>query len=202
MKKKIVFALLIVVIILIIVILIQSCGHEEATYLFPKEATVTYEELISAPYVTENSWNYVDLWTIQCNGNYLDPTLSENDIHDEIAVSLADVLNNEALHAYLPEENLKKHNAHIKDLLDVSIEEIPLYIQIAAGTSSSLQIQEGDIKPTVITIYSFDSERCYLTIGYRREPEPKTEKYIYYTDDSTVVKALFTYANTIIQNHA
>lgn len=200
MKKKIVIALSIVIILLIIVAMIQSCDHEEAAYLFPKEATVTYEALISAPYVTENSWDYADLWTIQCNGNYLDPTLSENDIHDEIAVGLADVLNNEALHAYLPEENLKKHNAHVNDLLNVNIEEIPLYIQIAAG--SSLQIQEGDIKPTVITIYSFDSERCYLTIGYRIEPEPKTEKYIYYTDDSTVVNALFTYADTIIQNHA
>lgn len=200
MKKKIVIALSIVIILLIIVTMIQSCDHEEAAYLFPEEATVTYEALISAPYVTENSWDYADLWTIQCNGNYLDPTLSENDIHDEIAVGLADVLNNEALHAYLPEENLKKHNAHVNDLLNVNIEEIPLYIQIAAG--SSLQIQEGDIKPTVITIYSFDSERCYLTIGYRIEPEPKTEKYIYYTDDSTVVNALFTYAETIIQNHA
>ena len=197
-KKKVICVISILLCILLLVVLLQQCGHEDSiNFTKPDVSEITYEELLSPPYVVEGVWSFVDLWQLECNGEGIYPENAEENLYIEIAEGLLEVLKGETLYAYLPDVNERAYDKHVKELL-WNHDKIPLYLQISAGTLPPLTCDDYDVKPTLVNLYSFDGERCYLTIGYRNNIEIKGNYYVFYTDDSNLVKELFSFADSMI----
>ena len=196
-KKKILYVAIALFCMVLLVVLLQQCNHEDLTeFVIAEVSEITYDELLSPPYAAEGTWSFVDLWNIECNGNYLDPTLAENNLYIEIADGLREILHGEVLHTYIPQEKIRSYDKHVKELL-WETENRLLFLQIAAGTLSSMGNNEYDLKPTLVRIYAFDDIRCYLTIGYRNDLEINANHYVFYTEDPELVEELFTFAETM-----
>lgn len=197
MKKKIACIFLLLFIIILLLWLVFANDHEDSThFVIPDSSSVTFEELISFPYVTDGVWSFISLKT-RLNGKFV---YSSNINQDSECIQLLDelkeILDQVPLYTYVPEEKVRNYDKHVKDLLWEK-EGKPLYIQIAAGTLAPLKINPGDISPTHVRIYSLDGSRCYLTIGYRKETEIDSTHYVFYTDDPVIVEALFGFAESL-----
>lgn len=178
----------------LLVVVLQQWGHEDlTTFVQPDDSEVTFEELLSAPYVTEGVWEFVDLWQIEVDGVTAEANMENKNLHMGIQQSLRDILRDVPLSSYIPEETVRNYDKHVKALLWETEETPALYLQLAAGRDLTNPIQEGDVSLNLLHLYSFDGIRTYLTVGYRTEPELESPTYVFYTDDPQVSADLFAF---------
>ena len=66
MKKKALYmAIFILALLLLFVVWMHACDHEDLEHYTQTEVSeITFEALISAPYVKEGVWSFVDMWTL------------------------------------------------------------------------------------------------------------------------------------------
>ena len=200
MKKKALYmAIFILVLLLLFVVWMHACDHEDLEHYTQAEVSeITFEALLCAPYVKEGVWSFVDMWSLICRGDYSDSILGEEDLYEEIAVGLQTVLEGETLHAYAPPVKVRDYDKHIEELLSGYGEDVPLFLQLSAGSLPPLEITEGDVAPTHVRLYCLDEQRCYLTIGYRAEGYLESTHYVFYTEEPAVVENLFRFAQDIL----
>lgn len=195
--KKLFNAVLVLVCVTLIVGLFSGCDHEDTTeFVMAETAEITFEELLSPPYVTPDVWSFIDFWEIKCNGKSLYPANAEKDLYLEIEEGLREILKDATLHAYIPEGKVRNYDKHIKELLWE--QEYSLYLQIAAGIVGSVQVQEDTLVPSHVRLYCLDGSRCYLTIGYHKGTIIKSNHYVFYTDDPALINELFLFAESFL----
>lgn len=198
-KKALHMAIFILALLLLFVVWMRACDHEDLEHYSRAEVSeITFEELISAPYVKEGVWSFVDMWRLYCRGDYSDPILGEEGLYQEIAAGLQTALAGETLYTYVPQEKVRDYDKHIEELLSGYGDDVPLFLQLSAGSLPPLEIAEGDVSPTLVRLYCLDEHRCYLTIGYRAEGDLESTHYVFYTEDPAVVEELFLLAQDIL----
>jgi len=201
MKKKTLVTWIVVILCLVlIVVLLQQCNHDDQTeFALADVSEITFEELLAPPYVTMDEWSFVDMWQLECNGEYSDPIIAEEDLYIEIAEGLRENLKGETLHTYIPEGKVRNYDKHVRELLWEHEGDYPLHLQLSAGILySGVEVGEEDLVPTMVRLYSLDGSRCYLTIGYSKGTIMKRNHYVFYTDDPQVIGKLFDFAEAMI----
>lgn len=181
---------------IVLAMLLFGCDHEDTTeFVMADTSEITFEELLSPPYVTPDVWSFVNSWHLECNGESLDPTRAEEKLYLEIEEGLREILKDATLHTYIPEGKVRNYDKHIKELLWE--QERLLYLQMAAGGTRS--VQEDTLVPSHIRLYCLDESRCYLTIGYHKGTVIKSNHYVFYTEDAALIDELFLFAESLLE---
>ena len=191
--KKAFYVVLVFVCITLMVGLLSGCDHDDTTqFVMADISEISFEELLSPPYVTLEKWSFVDSWGIECNGKSLDPINAEEDLYLEITEGLREILKDETLYTYVPEGKVRNYDKHVKELLWE--QEYLMRLRMGAAIIGSVQVQADDLVPNSVWLYCLDGSRCYLTIGYQKGTVIKRNHYVFYTDDPALINELFLFA--------
>ena len=83
--KKLFYVGLVLVCITLTVGLLSRCDHDDTTeFVIADVSEITFEELLSPPYVTPDAWSFANSWWLECGGKNLDPTRAEEKLYLEI----------------------------------------------------------------------------------------------------------------------
>ena len=199
MKKTILIFLVLMLLILLPLLFAQCSNHDEThEFVIADVSEITFEALLSPPYTVEGVWSFIDKWTLSYNGVASDSISGEEGLYKEIAAGLQEILKGKVLHTYIPQKNIKNYDKHVRELLWEHEETIPMYLQLSAGTLPTLTCDDYDITPTLVNLYAFDSNRCYITVGYRNNIEIKGTYYVFYTEEPAVIAELFDFTQAMI----
>ena len=202
MKKKTLIAWIVVLLCMIgLVVLLQQCNHEDlTTFKMADVSEITFEELLSPPYVTMDQWSFLDVWTVDSHGVKSDHTLAEDGFYLEMAEDLRKILEGVMLHTYVPEENVRNYDKHVKELLWEN-DYYPIKLQMTAGVLSPVERSEGNLEPRFVRLYGLDGSRYYLTIGYSDGIEPDITAYVFYIDDPIAISQLAAFTYRIVEQY-
>ena len=193
--KKLFYVVLVLVCITLAVGLLSRCDHEDTEeFVIADVSEITFEELLSPPYVTSDAWSFANSWWLECGGESLYPTHAEEKLYLEIEEGLREILKGEMLHTYIPEGKVRNYDKHVKELLWEKEDRL-LYLQMGA----SVHVAEDTLVPSHVRLYCLDESRCYLTIGYHKGTIIKSNHYVFYTDDPTLINELFLFVESLLE---
>ena len=182
---------------IVLAMLLFGCDHEDTTeFVMADTSEITFEELLSPPYVTPDAWSFANSWWLECGGENLDPTRAEEKLYLEIEKGLREILKGETLYTYIPEGKVRNYDKHVKELLWEQEERL-LYLQM--GASVHIAEQEDTLVPSHVRLYCLDESRCYLTVGYHKGTIIKSNHYVFYTEDAALVEELFLFAESLLE---
>ena len=167
-------------------------------YIAADSNTVTLKELLTAPYVTEGTWSFVGNEFVYYKGEYVDTDKAEEDMNLLLAERVQEIFEGYTLYAVKVPPGERNYDAYIDKLLGADRETIPLYVYLGAGTPFGMQIHDGDVKPTHISVISLDGVRCYLDISYITEPEHKAVGHVFFTDEPKVIQKMMALGQALI----
>lgn len=192
-------SLCLLITILLSYLLIFPISNEETEHYYVSTYTqASYDELLSAPFLSDGTWVFIDDWTIINYGKYSDPILAEEGLHEYLSASIQSVLSGHVLYALTTDEDCSDYDAFVKNLLDINNNPI-LYIRLGVGSDLSVSVHNDSIIPTQVQIISLDGKRVYLTIGYKTIPAICANKYVFYSDDPVLLRDLFEFADNFFQ---
>lgn len=180
---------------IVLAMLLFGCDHEDTTeYVIADVSEITFEELLSPPYVTPDAWSFANSWWLECGGESLSPTRAEEKLYLEIEEGLREILKGETLYTYIPEGKVRNYDKHVKELLWEQEDRL-LYLQMGA----SVHVAEDTLVPSHVRLYCLDESRCYLTIGYHKGTIIKSNHYVLYTEDAALIEELFLFAESLLE---
>lgn len=183
--------------VIVLLVLLSGCDHEDTTeFVIADVSTITFEELLSPPYVTPDAWSFANSWWLECGGENLDPTRAEEKLYLEIEKGLREILKGETLYTYIPEGKVRNYDKHVKELLWEQEDRL-LYLQM--GASVHIAEQADTLVPSHVRLYCLDESRCYLTIGYHKGTIIKSNHYVFYTEDAALIEELFVFAESLLE---
>ena len=199
MKKKTLITWIIVLLCLVgLIVLLQQCNHEDlTTFKMADVSEITFEELLSSPYVTMDQWSFVDLWTVRCGGQSADASIAEMGSAEKIGVDLRELLKGVTLHTYAPEEKVRNYDTHVKELL-WERNDCHTYLQLVAACDPNTPLNDDDLTLHMLHLYILDASQGYLTISYRTGAEPESKAYVFSINDPVTISQLVSYAGKII----
>lgn len=126
----------VLIVCIVILILLGCClafgGHEQrlSRYTEAPVQQATFEELLSAPYTAEGTWEFHDVFSL-----YHDKAAwSENEItpetHQQLIAQLRMLLKDQPFTCAQKEGALRSYDGYFEKLFDVRHWEMPFYIQL------------------------------------------------------------------------
>ena len=202
MKKKTLITWIIVLLCIVgVIVLLQQCNHEDlTTFEMADVSEITFEELLTAPYVTIDQWSFVNMWQVDSHGVISDQTHAEDGFYLEMAEEFREILKDVTLHTYMPEENARNYDKHVKELLWEN-DYYPIKLQMSAGVLSPVERSKDMLEPRFVRLYGLDGSRYYLTIGYSDGIEPEITAYAFYIDDPIAISQLAAFTYRIVERY-
>ena len=188
----------VLIVLLVIVLLLGSCfafgGHEQRMFQYV-EAPIqeaTFEELLAAPYATEGSWEFQDVFAVYHD----EATWSEPEItpetHQELIANLRALLKDQTFTCATKKSALRSYDGYFEKLFNVKHWEMPFYIQLRAVSVPKHAPQTDSTQVTGVRIFALDNSCCYLTVSYQTEPEPDTTNYVFSSTDPELLESIST----------
>ena len=202
MKKKTLITWIIVLLsVFLLVVLLQRCNHEDlTTFEMADVSEITFEELLSPPYVTMEQWSFLDMWTVDSHGVISDQTHAEDGSYLEMADEFREILQGVTLHTYVPEEKMRNYDKHVKELLWEK-DMYPVKVEMTTGLLSPAEKAKDNLAPRFVRLYGLDGSRYYLTIGYSDGIEPDITAYAFYIDDPIAISQLCAFSHRIVEKY-
>lgn len=197
-KKRLITWIVVLLCIVGGILLLQQCDHEDlTTFAMADISEITFEELLSTPYVTVDQWSFADLWTARCGGQSADSSIAEKGSAEKIGEDLRELLEGVTLHTYAPEEKVKNYDTHVKELL-WERSDCHTYLQLMAAHDPNTPLSDDDLTLHMVHLYIFDASQGYLTISYRTGSEPESKAYVFFINDPITISQLVSLAGKII----
>lgn len=192
-KKTLLTLFAILVCFTALIVLLQYNHMDQLTYTMADVSEITFEELLSPPYVTVDDWSFVDQWSVRCGGQSTDSRIASKGSVQKLWVGLEELLGEELLQAYLLTERKESYHQHVKELLDET-KFYHTYLQIRAKSNPGTPIRKDDSVLRMLQLYIRDASECYLVLSYRTGRMPSMKAYVFSIYDPVVLSQLVSYA--------
>lgn len=189
----------------VILLLLGSCfafgGHEQRMFQYV-EAPVqeaTLEDLLGAPYTTEETWEFYEVFSMYYNGAGMDEAGTDPETHKVWISQLRELLKDQTFTCVAKQGKLGSYDKQVGKIFGRKTWEYPVYIQLRCVSSQMNAPQAGDTEVTGVRLYCLE-DLCYLTVSYQTEPEPNTTAYVFTSSDPELIEKLETFTSERTQN--
>lgn len=187
---------------LVIVAILGSCfafgSHEQrmSRYVEAPIQTATFEELLTAPYATDGSWEFYEVLSMY-HEESTSSAQSPPD-HEKLIADLRALLKDQAFTGVPKQGFLRSYDGYFENLFSVKPWETSFYLQLRC---TSVQLpQDGATEVTGVRVFALDNACCYLVVSYQTEPEPNTTHFVFSSDDPVLLENVSALICSNLQN--
>lgn len=189
----------------VVLLLLGSClafgGHEQRMFQYVQAPVqeATLEDLLSAAYATEGTWEILEIFSMYHNGAGMEAEGADPEKHKVWIEELLDLMQDQTFVCVQKESKLRSYDKQMDKIFERKTWEYPVYIQLRCVSSPMNAPQAGDTEVTGVRLYCLE-DLCYLTVSYQTEPEPNTTAYAFASSDPELMEKLETFVFERTQN--
>lgn len=193
------------IVCVVILLLLGSCfalgGHEQRMFQYVQAPVqeATLENLLSAAYATEGTWEFYEVFSMYHNGAAMDEAGTDPETHKVWIEELRALLQDQTFTCVQKESKLRSYDKQISKRFERKNWEYPVYIQLRCVSAPMNAPQAGDTEVTGVRLYCLD-DICYLSVSYQTEPEPETTAYVFASADPELLEKIAAFAEEHTQN--
>lgn len=156
------------------------------------DADTTYEELLASSRDLGDVWDFANLWSIRLGEDSVWDTNFEEDACVRILDELKEIMGSYTLYAFTQPEDIRDYGRYAEDLFDKPSEEYVVWANFSVLVTN--QISDEDVYLHNLRIIMTDRDTCYFIVDYGDNVESILDRFVYYTDDATLVDTLYEWA--------
>ena len=186
----------VLIVCVVILVFLGSCfafgGHEQrmSQYVEAPVQEATFEELLAAPYATEGTWEFYDVFSLYHDAATWGESEITPETHQELIAEIFSLLEGQAFTCAPKQGILRSYDGYFEKLFSVKHWDLPFYIQLRATSVPMNAPIEGITEVIGVRIFTLDQTKCYLVVSYQTEPEPDTTHYVFTSDDPQLLSSI------------
>ena len=186
----------VLIVCVVILVFLGSCfafgGHEQrmSQYVEAPVQEATFEELLAAPYATEGTWEFYDVFSLYHDAATWGESEITPETHQELIAEIFSLLKGQTFTCAPKQGFLRSYDGYFEKLFSVKHWDLPFYIQLRATSVPMNAPIEGITEVIGVRIFTLDQTKCYLVVSYQTEPEPDTTHYVFTSDDPQLLSSI------------